>query len=211
MINKLYLEKDFKSYLKASKLYLNKTRDIPTSTINKNNIDTSCLNLIEKLELLNQSIVSHNMNSNKKEINLNVIKNICTKLPKNDVLIFIPTGCYQYITSFINKQTYDKIMLWEIHNNKDASHSCKYLTKNIKGKKCLIIDKSYTGKTLDMMEKNIIKNNGYPIKLALFPKSMEAIKRSDYIVFLDKIYKSQSIKEEGDWMNKLYKKTLSVS
>lgn len=211
LINDILIKKEFSEYIKSAKEYLGETRNISISKLNETILDKNSLLLVKNLNMLNQSVLSHNMNSQKKELNPNIINNIYPNLPNNDVLIFIPTGCYQYISSFIQKNTSEKIMLWEVHNNKDANHSSKYLVKDIKNKKCLIFDKSYTGKTLNMIAKLVKDNGGEPIKLALFPKSRTAIKNADYVMILDRVFKSDNLKLNKNWTNMYFKEILNIN
>jgi len=99
-------------------------------------------------------------------------------VPEADVYLFIPYGCFRYISSFVVANKTDKIMLWELHTDKHYSQTSKYMTKELRGKNVLIIDNSYTGKTLSMMAELVRKEGGNPIRLALFPKSELSIKNS---------------------------------
>jgi hypothetical protein len=187
-------------------LFLGVTRNISLTNIDLDKCDKNIVNLLNQLNTLNNTL-----HGGKKEISLKKLDGVIDKLPKNDVMIFIPTGCYKYITSFIDEKTVNKIMLWEFHANKDVLHSNKYLSKEIYYKKCLIIDKSYTGETLNTMSNLVIKNGGIPIKLAIFPKSKLAIEKSDYIFLLDRIFKSDKMKLENNWVETYFKKILNIS
>lgn len=102
-------------------------------------------------------------------------------------------------------------MLWEIHIDKNQKRNNKMFNKNIKNKTCLIIDKTYTGKTLNHIAKIVKSEGGTPIKLGLFPKNRKAIKSSDYILLLDKVYKSDTMDlSTQNWAEKYYKKILSI-
>ena len=123
--------------------------------------------------------------------------------------LFIPWGCFSYISSFINADNISKVMFWEAHSGKDRSHKNRYLAKDLKGKKVLIIDNSYSGSTLNQMSKIVKKEGGIPIRLALFPKSRFSVENSEYILFIDEILESSSIDlSKKDWLKDTYKKIL---
>lgn len=163
------------------------------------------MRLIDYLNKLNELLYS-----TKETVGMNIIGNIIQQLPKFDLIIFVPTGCYRYIASFLEEKTTRKIMFWEIHRDRNQKHSNKFLEKKIKGKRCLIIDKSYTGKTLNYLAKSVKRGGGIPIRLALFPKGKLAIKNSEYVLLLDKIMKSDKINLKAqNWCEKIYKEILT--
>ncbi|MEI6266400.1 MAG: phosphoribosyltransferase [bacterium] len=127
-------------------------------------------------------------------------------VPEADVYLFIPYGCFRYISSFVVAHKTSKIMLWELHTDKHYSQTSKYMAKNLKGKNVLIIDNSYTGKTLTMMADLVKKEGGNPIRLALFPKSELSIRNSEYVLFVNKFFSSKDINlVEDDWFLEMYK------
>lgn len=206
ILNTFLKNDEFKRYLKSAKSYLNNLKDISIMDLDFEVLDKKSINLINQLNILNETLYNK-----RKELNLKKLDGIIGNLPESDVLIFIPTGCYKYISSFINKETVKKIMLWEIHANKDICHSNKYLSKKIFNKKCLIIDQSYTGETLDMMAKLVKKEGGIPIKLALFPKNKLAVQRADYVLFLDKLIRSDLMELDDNWIDHYYKNILNIN
>lgn len=126
-----------------------------------------------------------------------------------DVFIFVPWGCFKYMGNFITERTVEKVMLWELHMSYYNDHQHKFKNQNLKGKTVLLLDKSYTGGTLNKIANLVKKEGGKPIKVALFPKSRTGIKNSDYIVFLDRILKSKDVDISSDkWYDLLYKKIL---
>ena len=122
-----------------------------------------------------------------------------------DIFIFIPWSCFKYIGNFISEKNVNKVMLWETHLFKHDNHEHIFKGRNLKGKKVLIFDKSYTGGTLNKMAKLVKNQGGHPIKVAIFPKSRLGIKNSDYIFFLDRLIKSSEIDtSKNDYYLKLY-------
>ena len=182
--------------------WLGETRDLRCST---NKFDQKTKEFINHLDDLNLSLFGVT-----KPINRLIIKGLIKQLPKFDYLIFAPTGCYRYISSFLCKKTLSKIMLWEIHINRKRKENNRMFNKKIQNKTCLIIDKTYTGKTLNRIAEIVRKEGGKPIKLGLFPKNKQAIKAADYILLLDKIFKSDKMNlSDPNWAEIYYKKILS--
>jgi hypothetical protein len=141
-----------------------------------------------------------------------ISKQIDKEFESADVFIFIPWGCFKYLSSIITERMVDRTMFWEIHFSKHNRHTHRFRHKNLKGKKVIILDKAYTGSTIDKLAKLVKKEGGYPIKVALFPKSILALKRADYIVFLDKLIKVSEIDSLGPyWFKNLYKKISRLS
>lgn len=144
-----------------------------------------------------------------KLLKMDTIAGLVDQLPNFDVMIFIPEGCSNYITSFMRDDVVDKIMLWEIHIEHPAK-VLKLLKKDIDKKRCLIIDKSYTGKTLSRMASLVKEEGGVPIRLSVFPKSRYAIQNSEYSLLFDKIIDNATIDFNSKyWAEMYYKKILS--
>ena len=142
-----------------------------------------------------------------KKVNLQYFPGLVGQLPNHDILVFVPSGCYSYISLFLNDDLIDKIMLYEVHTDRNQKSIRKAFTKNLKNKKCLIIDKSYTGDTLNRVSKLVEDEGGVPIKLALYPRSRKAVLESDYFLFLDQIIETKpSDYLEDNWAQILYKK-----
>ena len=193
-------------YLEEAKKYLGQVRKIESSKVSIH--DTS----IEVKSFFFSLIdIYHPFNSFKgNPFNPVFIKNLFEDVSEADIYIFIPWGCFHYISSFINKDNMDKIMLWELHADKYQNHMNKYLSKDLKGKKVLIIDNSYTGKTLNQMAELVKSEGGHPEKLAVYPKSKLAIENSNYCLFADKILRSPEIDlDNNDWARLTYKKIFS--
>jgi hypothetical protein len=92
------------------------------------------------------------------------------------------------------------------------TRTSKVLSRDLEEKRCLIIDRSYTGKTLTHMAEIVRNIGGYPIRLGLFPKSRFAVAGSEYTLFLDKVLESSNMDlEGGEWPIKYYKEILSNS
>ncbi len=128
-----------------------------------------------------------------------------------DLFVFIPWGCFKYIGNFITEKTVNKVMLWEFHMSDFRDHQHRFNSQNLKNKQVILLDKSYTGGTLDRAAEAIKKEGGNPIKVALFPKSKMAVKKADYIVFLDKVLKASEVDVSSPrWYDVLYKKVLSI-
>lgn len=194
--------RDWDSTVVESMESLGETRDLRCS---QKKFDPKTQNFIDHLNNLNSTLFGFT-----EPINHSIVKGIIEQLPKFDYLIFAPTGCYRYISSFLNSKTISKIILWEIHIDKNQKRNNRMFNKNLKNKTCLIIDKTYTGKTLDRIAKIVLHEGGKPTKLGLFPKNRKAIKSSDYVLLLDRIFKSDTMDlSDLNWAETYYKKILS--
>ncbi|MEA2097590.1 MAG: hypothetical protein U9P70_00740 [Patescibacteria group bacterium] len=204
VFKKLVNTKEWTKYQNETITYLGATRKILVHHKDINDFHKKSIKFIKYLNQLGNLLYLS------EKVNLHIVNNIIEQLPDYDILIFLPTGCYKYITLFLNEDTVDKIMLWEFHIDRNQNRVSKALIKNIKGKRCLIIDKSYTGKTLNSLANFVKKEGGKPVRLALFPKNKVAVKNSEYILFLDRIIKSDTINLRKNWAEKLYKKIMSI-
>ena len=151
-----------------------------------------CLDsLSENVKAFYERLISLNENINKKfklpEKNYNIDMNLLDKVDY-DILLFIPNGCYKFLNLFVNEKNYRKIMFWEFHIDDTKPTTHKIFNKNFKGKKVLLVDSVYSGKTLLKLKKIIEEKGGYPILLGLYPKSKSVINILDYTLILDKLY-----------------------
>lgn len=127
-----------------------------------------------------------------------------------DLFVFIPWGCFKYIANFVSDKTIDKVMLWETHLLKYETHEHQFRKRDLKNKKVIIFDKGYTGGTLNKMAKLIRKQGGEPVRVAIFPKSRLAIKNSDFVFFVDKLFESSKINiADPEYYSSLYKEIFS--
>ncbi len=146
----------------------------------------------------------------KKVFNKEYFEDMFIDFPTADIYIFIPWGCFQYISSFVNKENAAKIMFWEYHADKDRTHMNKFMAKSLKDKKVCVIDNSYTGSTINGISEKVEKEGGHPFRVALFPKSKEAIKNCEYCYFIDRIIESSLIDiSDPKWPINTYKKVLN--
>lgn len=138
-----------------------------------------------------------------------IAQQIAKEFKKADVFIFVPWGCFKYLGNFITKEIIDRVMFWEVHFGNYNISNHKFKKKSLKGKQVVILDKSYSGLTINKLAKMVEKEGGFPIKVALFPKSRLALQNADYVVFLDKLIKSSAINSfDSQWFVKLYKEIL---
>jgi hypothetical protein len=92
---------------------------------------------------------------NKDVFNTLFIKDLFKDIPDFDVYIFIPWGCFRYILSYATTGDFDRVMFWEYHADRDKLHMNHYMTKDLNKKRVLIIDNSYSGKTLSRVSKMV--------------------------------------------------------
>ena len=125
--------------------------------------------------------------------------------PDIDIMLFLPFGCFKYLSSFTNEQNINKVMFWEFHSDNSKNSTFKLCSKDIRDKNVLIIDNIYSGKTLKKVKFQIEKEGGNPIILGMNPKNKNNILMTDYAIILNKLYKSSDINiTEVDLFRKKY-------
>lgn len=130
--------------------------------------------------------------------NFKIIDGLIPQLPEYDYLMLIPKSGYKYLSSVVDKDNYDKILFWEIHANTSIK-SQKNFNFNIKGKKVLVIDNIYSGKTMSIITELITKKGGIPITMGLFPKSFHSALGLDYFVIYNKVFCTKDFKYKKNW------------
>lgn len=136
------------------------------------------------------------------------IDGLAQKLPEYDYLILIPKSGYKYMSSVVTEDNYDKILFWEIHAN-TSIRSQKKINLNLKGKRVLIIDNIYSGKTMSIITKLVEDKGGKPITVGLFPKSFHSMHGLDYFVFYNKMFKVDEFVYNKKWAINNYVNILS--
>ncbi len=199
--------KEWKQYFSQDQDFLGKTRTIPIHDKKLDDFGTKSADFIRYINGLN-----HALSDSNQPLGMKTLENTVEQLPNFDVMIFVPTGCYKYITSFLREDLVDKIMLWEVHIDPNESKTYKLMNKDIEDKKCLIIDKAYTGKTLTHMADLVRDKGGIPIRFGLFPKSRCAVEKSEHVLFLDRVFESNSMNlSDENWPMRYYKEVLGAN
>lgn len=128
---------------------------------------------------------------------------------KFDIFIFVPFGCFKYLSSFISEENIDKIMLWEEHAEKTRVNTFKLFEKDLKNKRVLIIDNIYSGKTLEKLKHKIIKKGGIPYILGLNPRNKSNILATNYVMILNHIFETNNLNiENKNFFEDIYKEIL---
>ncbi len=201
---------DYKNYINKANQFLGETRMLRVERCKKINeypkkIRNLFLQIRDNYSLINISkrdIFSYDYVPG-------IDRQILNEFKDADAFIFIPWGCFKYLGSFLTEEIVDRTMFWEIHFTEYNLNNHKFRSLNLKGKKVVILDKSYTGVTIDKLANLVKKEGGFPIKVALFPKSNLAVQKADYIVFLDKLIKASEIdSSDPNWFFNLYKEVL---
>ncbi|MDP2944268.1 MAG: phosphoribosyltransferase [bacterium] len=126
-------------------------------------------------------------------------------LPAADNIILIPHSGFKFLDEITKIFDFKKISFYERHFSRDGNFWL--FKRNFKNKKVLIIDISYSGETLNTVSEMISREGGTPIRMAVWPKSKLGLANFEYIVFLDKIIKTQSVQAVNpDWCINLYEK-----
>ena len=174
----------------------------------KGEIDFSKLFLGEEInkpayEIFQKQTEGLNLNFNYKKID-----GLISQLPEYDYIMLIPKSGYKYLCSVVNEENKDKIFFWEVHANSSIK-SQKNFNFNIKGKKILIIDNIYSGKTMSIVTELILKKGGIPITIGLFPKSYHSAHGLDYFVFYNKLFNAKEFNYKKNWAVNTYVKVMS--
>lgn len=201
MVNKFINSKNYQNNKNKINLKLLETKNIPLSERNEKEkiffeeIKRK-INLIQKSNIYNDKIY--------KIYNTQLIEN-----DNFDIYIFVPFGCFKYLSSFTTIDNIEKIMFWEEHAEKTRVNTFKLFSKDLRNKKILIIDNIYSGKTLEKLKTKIKTKGGIPYILGLNPKNKNNILTSDYIMILNHIYKSQDLNiKKKNFFEDMYKKIL---
>ena len=144
------------------------------------------VSLIKKVEPYNNKIYEiENLDKLLKDINI-------------DVILFLPFGCFKYLSLFVTTSNIDKTMFWEYHCENSKNSMFKLYDRNLKGKNVAIIDNIYSGKTLNKIKREIVKQGGNPIVIGISPKNKNNILITDYIIILNQLFNSKDIDINDD-------------
>lgn len=122
-----------------------------------------------------------------------------------DVVLFIPFGCFKYLSSFTNEDNIEKIMFWEFHAESSKEHTFKLYEKDLTDKRVLIIDNMYSGKTMQIAKNKVEKLGGIPITLGMNPKNKNNILTTDYTMILNHIFEKNELNiADKDLFRNLY-------
>lgn len=138
-----------------------------------------------------------------------IINRIREQLVDYDIIVFVPTSCFGYMSSFISEEKIDDISYIEMHSNKNLRRYMHYDRKDFSNKRVLIIDKCYSGKTLLRVKKLIEDAGGIAITMGLFPNNRYVASSLDYVVVLNRIYDMSSEAVSDDWLVRKYIEILS--
>lgn len=134
--------------------------------------------------------------------------NIWNYFKSYDYYVFVPKSSIKYCLSFLNvmeKEYTDKIVLWEYHTGNDVNREIIFNDVNMKNKRILVIDRSFSGYTLTHLSQKIKELGAKKVdRLALFPKSYVAVLNSEYFVFWNRIFKSKNVDLRDDWACRLF-------
>lgn len=123
---------------------------------------------------------------------LSVVKTDLSILPDSDFYLFSPKSCFEYMFNIIDDKINESASFLEVHAYNVSLSMIKCYEKNMKGKRVAIFDKVYSGKTIDILTKHVIDNEGIPIRIGVYPKNITNYKFLDYLIFLDKMIPANS-------------------
>src|SRR5699024_660316 len=166
-----------------------------------------------RIEILNQDLIYQN----------NMVWVEIQKLAENK--LFILTAGIPIALGYMNYTMDNNIHFTEVHRQNDPYQMYRRktfnsiypeLNKEDKNKSTVIIDKIYTGGTLQVAE-SILNNHESAkktLKVGLFPKSYHSLENVDYVIYAGKLIKSEYILRNfspEDWHFDLLFKTSGMS
>lgn len=192
--------KNYKAYIKNASMLIKSPRELCTykqKLCEKDEREQKFYKEIEENIKIIKNIKVYNPNIFK-IYNLDKIQDI-------DVILFIPFGCFKYLSSFTNSKNLGKIMFWEFHIEETKPSTFKLFEKNLKNKKILIIDNMYSGKTMNLAKEKVKEQGGVPIILGINPKNKNNILNSDYSMILNTIFKNNELDvKDKDFFRNIY-------
>lgn len=126
------------------------------------------------------------------------------QLPIADKYVLVPHAGFNYLDELSEKVGREKIMLYEKHFSKNGDFWV--WKKDFEEENVLIIDKCYSGKTLEWVAEQIEIENGKPLTAGLYPKSSSSMDKMDYMYFVDELYRKKDVDhDKKGWEIQLYK------
>lgn len=193
-----------KKYLSYAKEYLG---DINPLSIREKSLNSNNQELKKYFEHIDKIFSCHNIkiyNPQNIHFDLNL-------LPEYKRLILAPTGCFDFLLSVIESTNVklDKIGYYEVHSDPKKIGFSYYNCEIEMGDAVVVLDKVYSGYSLDEMAQMVKSMGGSPIKVGMFPKSRVGIKRCDYVIIGQKIFKAEEVLSTKEWIKVYYKKAFS--
>lgn len=167
----------------------------------ENEQNESILNFYAKLIEKNSLIKKINVSKQKYIIDMSILN-----VQDYDLILFIPFGCYKFINLFASNDNYKKMIFIEFHVDKDKPYIHRLFYQNMYGKKVLIIDSVYSGKTLLNAKALVEKEGGIPTLLGVYPKSKSVLNILDYALILDRVYDCKKLVDNMNF-EKIYVET----
>lgn len=179
---------DIYNYIKNTNEFLSYYKYIEKNIECKNaEIKTISLKTINNYEKYKNLFLYYEQIHDMKYETVSIVKTDYSILPSSDVYLFAPKSCFDYMFNILDKNSHTSVSFLEVHAYNVALSMIKCCEKNMKGKRVAIFDKVYSGKTIDILTKYVIDNEGIPLRIGVYPKNITNYKFLDYIVFLDKL------------------------
>lgn len=132
-------------------------------------------------------------------------------MPDFDKIVLSPTGCFDFLSSLtevVGCQA-DRIGYYEVHSDPRKTGSAFYNMEIRENDTVVVIDKVYSGYSLEKMAKKVAGLGGIPIRTALYPKSRAGIKKSDYVMIGQKVFPASEVGQTQQWVKEFYKRAVS--
>ncbi len=135
-----------------------------------------------------------------------VVQGFWKQLPDNfEALVFILKASLKYYLGYLEEMGPIDARLIEYHID-PGSKQLLVANATVKDKNTLIVDRSYSGSTLDQMKELLHKEGAKPYVLAVFPKSVAAVAKCDFFLFLDKIIERARLDtNKAGWERELFR------
>lgn len=120
------------------------------------------------------------------------------QLPEADINVFVPKAGIAYYLGYLEETGNTNAALWEYHRGINPTKEVKFFDQSFADKRVNIIDKAYSGGTVEAVGKRVRNEGGQPRLISVFPKSAQAVEISDHVVFWDRVLPADTIETSAD-------------
>jgi len=135
-----------------------------------------------------------------------VVSGFWRQLPRNfESFVFILKASLKYYLGYLEEMGDIDARLIEYHIDPGAKQLLVEDTA-VENRNTLIVDRSYSGTTLEKMKESLSREGARPSVFAVYPKSVSAFDKSDFFLFLDKIIARERLDMDKEgWETDLFR------
>lgn len=201
LFQNFWASNEYKKYLKIAQEYLGEVFPV---NIKEKALEEQPLNVRKYYYELDNIFSCYNITT----YNNKYIRYDLRQLGKFNKIMLSPTGCFDFLSSIIESVKIDlnKIGYYEVHSDPNKIGCAYYNCELEEDDEVIVIDKVYSGYTLDKLSRKVTKSGAKAIKVGLFPKSRAGIQKSDYVIIGNKLFEASKVSITKDWVIEYYKK-----